>query len=237
MKPSTMQPTDSIGQFLAAQAARLNAEAEAAPAGTGYSRRINSSRWVTNPDGAMTHLRVTCEATNDEEEWCRRHDPLRGLNAEGIKAYEQLYHEAGPGDIEAKLEDRDYYKEVNAFWVPESARWEALRAAAKQPDIGKRIDDALTQIEQENPKLKGILDKRYARAQLPDGKLGELVDLVSTIGFGDNPSTARDILGQVYEYFLGMFASAEGKRGGQFYTPTSIVKTLVAILNPHSTKN
>ena len=149
-------------------------------------------------------------------------------------ADEYFYHEAGPGDIEAELEDRDYYKEVNAFWVPESARWEALRAAAKQPDIGKRIDDALTQIEQENPKLKGILDKRYARAQLPDGKLGELVDLVSTIGFGDNPSTARDILGQVYEYFLGMFASAEGKRGGQFYTPASIVKTLVAILNPHS---
>ena len=149
-------------------------------------------------------------------------------------ADEYFYHEAGPGDIEAELEDRDYYKEVNAFWVPESARWEALRAAAKQPDIGKRIDDALTVIEQENPKLKGILDKRYARAQLPDGKLGELVDLVSTIGFGDNPSTARDILGQVYEYFLGMFASAEGKRGGQFYTPASIVKTLVAILNPHS---
>lgn len=149
-------------------------------------------------------------------------------------ADEYFYPEAGPGDIEAELEDRDYYTEVNAFWVPESARWEALRAAAKQPDIGRRIDDALTLIEQENPKLKGILDKRYARAQLPDGKLGELVDLVSTIGFGDNPSNARDILGQVYEYFLGMFASAEGKRGGQFYTPASIVKTLVAILNPHS---
>ena len=116
-------------------------------------------------------------------------------------------------------------------------------------------------IEAENPKLKGILDKRYARAQLPDGKLGELVDLVSTIGFGDNPTSrvpagngdavsapqggrgslgrpgapsARDILGQVYEYFLGMFASAEGKRGGQFYTPASIVKTLVAVLSPHS---
>jgi type I restriction enzyme M protein len=147
---------------------------------------------------------------------------------------EYFYHEAQAGDIEAELEDRDYYTEVNAFWVPESARWEALRAAAKQPSIGKHIDDALTQIEAENPKLKGILDKRYARAQLPDGKLGELVDLVSTIGFGDNPSTARDVLGQVYEYFLGMFASAEGKRGGQFYTPASIVKTLVAILSPHS---
>jgi len=89
--------------------------------------------------------------------------------------------------IEGELEDRDYYREVNVFWVPESARWEALRAAAKQPDIGKRIDDALTIIEVENPKLKGILDKRYARAQLPDGKLGELVDLVSTIGFGADP--------------------------------------------------
>jgi len=139
-------------------------------------------------------------------------------------------------DLAAELEDRDYYKEVNAFWVPEAARWEALRAAAKQSDIGKRIDEALTLIELENPKLKGILDKRYARAQLPDGKLGELVDLVSTIGFGDNPSTARDVLGQVYEYFLGMFASAEGKRGGQFYTPASIVKTLVAILSPHTGK-
>jgi type I restriction enzyme M protein len=151
-------------------------------------------------------------------------------------ADEYFFHDAGPGDIEAELEDRDYYKEVNAFWVPEPARWESLRAAAKQPDIGKRIDEALTLIELENPKLKGILDKRYARAQLPDGKLGELVDLVSTIGFGDNPSTARDILGQVYEYFLGMFANAEGKRGGQFYTPASIVKTLVAVLSPHSGK-
>ena len=144
------------------------------------------------------------------------------------------FADASAEALAAELEDRDYYKEVNAFWVPEPARWETLRAAAKQTDIGKRIDDALTLVEAENPKLKGILDKRYARAQLPDGKLGELVDLVSTIGFGDNPSTARDVLGQVYEYFLGMFASAEGKRGGQFYTPASIVKTLVAILSPHS---
>ena len=149
-------------------------------------------------------------------------------------ADDYFFANATPADLEKELEDRDYYKEVNAFWVPERARWESLRAAAKQPDIGKRIDEALTLIETENAKLKGILDKRYARAQLPDGKLGELVDLVSTIGFGDNPSTARDILGQVYEYFLGMFASAEGKRGGQFYTPASIVKTLVAVLSPHS---
>ncbi|MBX3654898.1 MAG: SAM-dependent DNA methyltransferase [Ramlibacter sp.] len=138
-----------------------------------------------------------------------------------------------PALLAQELEDRDYYKEVNVFWVPEAARWEALRAAAKQPAIGKLIDDALTLVEQENPKLKGILDKRYARAQLPGGKLGELVDLVSTIGFGETAGQARDVLGQVYEYFLGQFASAEGKKGGQFYTPASIVKTLVAVLAPH----
>ncbi|MEX3924011.1 type I restriction-modification system subunit M [Paraburkholderia sp. BR10936] len=138
--------------------------------------------------------------------------------------------------IADELEDRDYYKEVNAFWVPEAARWESLRAQAKQADIGKRIDEALAAIEAENPKLKGILDKRYARAQLPDGKLGELVDLISKIGFGNDVNIARDILGQVYEYFLGQFASAEGKKGGQFYTPASIVKTLVAVLAPHHGK-
>jgi type I restriction enzyme M protein len=136
-----------------------------------------------------------------------------------------------------ELEDRDYYREVNVFWVPEAARWESLRAQAKESDIGKRIDAALSLIEGENPKLKGILDKRYARVQLPDGKLGELVDLVSTIGFSTGgdlaKNQARDLLGQVYEYFLGQFASAEGKRGGQFYTPASIVKTLVAVLAPH----
>lgn len=149
---------------------------------------------------------------------------------------EYYFADATPEELEAELEDRDYYREVNAFWVHEAARWEALRAMAKQPDIGKRIDDALALIESENPKLKGILDKRYARAQLPDGKLGELVDLVSMIGFGVDASQARDVLGQIYEYFLGQFASAEGKRGGQFYTPASIVKTLVAVLAPHSGK-
>ncbi|MBL0653006.1 type I restriction-modification system subunit M N-terminal domain-containing protein, partial [Aeromonas caviae] len=94
-------------------------------------------------------------------------------------------HDADAEFLAEELEERDYYREVNVFWVPEGARWEVLRANAKQADIGKRIDDALVLIEQENPRLKGILDKRFARAQLPDGKLGELVDLVSTIGFGD----------------------------------------------------
>ncbi|WOL30519.1 class I SAM-dependent DNA methyltransferase [Pseudomonas fragi] len=138
--------------------------------------------------------------------------------------------------LASELEERDYYKEVNVFWVPEAARWESIRANAKQVDIGKRIDEALADIEAENPQLKNILDKRYARAQLPDGKLGELVDMISIIGFSSDANKARDLLGQVYEYFLGQFASAEGKRGGQFYTPASIVKTLVAVLNPHHGK-
>lgn len=145
-------------------------------------------------------------------------------------------HDCDAELLAEELEDRDYYREVNVFWVPEAARWEALRANAKQADIGKRIDDALALIETDNPRLKGILDKRYARAPLPDGKLGELVDLISAIGFGEDQSQARDILGQVYEYFLGQFASAEGKKGGQFYTPASIVKTLVAVLDPHQGK-
>ncbi|MCD8543237.1 MAG: type I restriction-modification system subunit M [Gammaproteobacteria bacterium] len=145
-------------------------------------------------------------------------------------------HDADAESLAQELEDRDYYREVNAFWVPEAARWESLRAQAKQPDIGKLIDNALMLIEVDNPKLKGILDKRYARAQLPDGKLGELVDLISSIGFGTAGQNAKDLLGQVYEYFLGQFASSEGKKGGQFYTPASIVRTLVAVLAPHHGK-
>jgi type I restriction enzyme M protein len=148
----------------------------------------------------------------------RRAELLKRLTDENDDYY---FPDADEADLEAELEDRDYFKMVNVFWVPETARWEALRAKAKQADIGKRIDDALAAIELENPSLKGILDKRYARAPLPDGKLGELVDLISTIGFGEDQSKARDILGQVYEYFLGQFASAEGKKGGQFYIMSS----------------
>ncbi len=119
-------------------------------------------------------------------------------------AFADSKHELYLGDdsqIPALLEDRDYYTMANVFWVPESARWEAIRNQAKQPDIGKRIDDALIAIEQDNPRLKGILDKRFARTQLEDGKLGELIDLVSSIGFGGKDK-AKDVLGQVYEYFL-----------------------------------
>jgi len=136
-------------------------------------------------------------------------------------------------DINEKdLEDRDYYTQDNVFWVPESARWETLRAQGKQPDIGAIIDRAMSDIETENKSLKGKLDKRFGRTELGVGKLGELIDLISTIGFTEEQN-AGDMLGEVYEYFLGQFASAEGKKGGQFYTPRHVVKTLVAVLSPY----
>jgi type I restriction enzyme M protein len=137
-----------------------------------------------------------------------------------------------PAGHQASLEDRDYYTQENVFWVPADARWESLRARAKQPDIGQLIDKALVAIENENLPLRGKLDKRFGAAQLEPGRLGELVDLISTIGFADDQRSG-DVLGEVYEYFLGQFASAEGKKGGQFYTPAHVVKTLVAVLAPH----
>ena len=138
-----------------------------------------------------------------------------------------------PTEYEGVLEERDYYTQDNVFWVPQEARWESLRAKAKQPDIGSLVDHAMTRIENENPSLQGKLDKRFGRAQLGPGVLGELIDLISTIGFSDKYDSS-DLLGEVYEYFLGQFASAEGKKGGQFYTPSHVVKTLVAVLSPHT---
>ncbi len=135
-------------------------------------------------------------------------------------------------DRDLLCEDRDSYTMEHVFWVPANARWETIRNQAKQPSIGKYIDDALIAIEQENPALKGVLDKRFAKTQLAPGKLGELIDLISSIGFGAKDK-AKDTLGEVYEYFLGQFANAEGKRGGQFYTPASVVRVLVEVLSPH----
>jgi type I restriction enzyme M protein len=117
--------------------------------------------------------------------------------------------------------------------VPKPARWEHLRASAKQPTIGKFIDDAMVAIEKENPVLKGVLPKDYARPTLDKRSLGELIDLVGTIGLGDAENRSKDILGRVYEYFLAQFASAEGKKGGQFYTPRCVVRLLMAMLAPH----
>jgi type I restriction enzyme M protein len=141
---------------------------------------------------------------------------------------------AGEGDYEgADPEDPDEYRAENIFWVPKEARWSALQANAKQPAIGKIVDDAMVAVERDNSRLKGVLPKDYARPALDKHRLGELIDLIGTIGLGDAANRAQDILGRVYEYFLTQFASAEGKNGGQFYTPSCIVRLIVEMLAPY----
>jgi len=152
-------------------------------------------------------------------------------------------------EINTELEERDYYTEANVFWVPKVARWEFLQNQNKVvitgeieiPDgkttkkirsVGQLIDNALDAIELDNPKLKGVLNKRYTQLQIDQAKLGELIDLIATIPFTHNSLSSKDILGHVYEYFLGQFALAEGKKGGQFYTPKSIVSLIVQMMEP-----
>ena len=160
-------------------------------------------------------------------------DPEHKHYAEGVTAQ----------SIKEGLEDRDYYKAERVFWVPEKARWfgepskgiRGLQDDAKQSNIGKRIDDAMVAIEKDNPKLKNILPKDFAKRQ-PNIRLGELIDLISTIGFKEDKNHSEDTLGHVYEFFLGEFASAEGKKGGQFYTAKSIVNLIVECLEPYNGK-
>jgi type I restriction enzyme M protein len=147
-------------------------------------------------------------------------------------AFQERY-EALKKEPHADPEDRDEYSAENVFWVPKAARWPKLQASAKQPVIGKLLDEAMLAIEKENPSLKGVLAKDYARESLDKHRLGGLIDLIGTIGLGDKESRSKDILGRVYEYFLGQFAAAEGKKGGQFYTAQSVVKLLVEMIEPY----
>jgi type I restriction enzyme M protein len=133
----------------------------------------------------------------------------------------------------ADPEDPDEYRAENIFWVPPEARWAHLKAQAKQPTIGQLVDDAMAAIERDNPALKGVLPKDYARPALDKSRLGQLIDLISNIKVGDEESRTKDVLGRVYEYFLSQFASAEGKKGGEFYTPRCVVKLLVEMLEPY----
>jgi len=144
-----------------------------------------------------------------------------------------VYHIPSNTDRWIAMEDRDEYVSENVFWVPKNARWEVLQSNAKQPTIGKIIDDAMVLIEKENESLKGILPKNYARPDLDKTRLGELIDLIGTITVGGEEGTSQDVLGRVYEYFLSKFASAEGKGGGEFYTPSCVVRTLVEMIEPY----
>ncbi len=147
-------------------------------------------------------------------------------------AFEE-HHSKLQNEPGADPEDRDEYLAANIFWVPKEARWSFIQSTAKQPEMGRNIDDAMTAIERDNPSLKGVLPKDYARPALDKQRVGELIDLISTIGLGDRESRSKDILGRVYEYFLSQFASAEGKKGGQFYTPQCVVRLLVEMLSPY----
>ena len=155
-----------------------------------------------------------------------RREDLSRAEAEGFK----------PEQIERLIEDRDEYTKQNVFWVPISARWSVIQASAKQPEVGETIDKAMDLIERENPKLKGVLPRDYGRGALDKGRLGQLVDIIASIGMTETDEHGSDdVLGRVYEYFLGQFAGKEtGKDAGAFYTPRSVVKTLVEMLEPYA---
>ena len=133
----------------------------------------------------------------------------------------------------ADPEDPDEYRAENIFWVPPEARWTHLKAQARQPTVGQLVDDAMAGIERDNPALKDVLPKDYARPALDKQRLGQLIDMISNIKVGDEEARSKDVLGRVYEYFLSQFASAEGKKGGEFYTPRCVVKLLVEMLEPY----
>ncbi|MBX3109941.1 MAG: SAM-dependent DNA methyltransferase [Fimbriimonadaceae bacterium] len=156
------------------------------------------------------------------------------VTAETRKGYDGAAPEATlPQWVRETLDDRDEYLAEHVFYVPEVARWEFVQAQAKQPTIGKSVDEAMLAIEKENPRLRGVLPKDYAREQLDKRRLGELVDLIGSIQLGDRENRSKDVLGRVYEYFLGQFASSEGKKGGEYFTPQAVVRILVEMLEPH----
>src|SRR3989339_782507 len=151
-------------------------------------------------------------------------------------AFEELHDKlkSGKGEYKgADPEDKDEYKAENVFFVPPTARWSFLKSHAKQPTIGKTVDESMDAIERENPSLRDVLPKVFARGNLDPTNLGGLIDLVSNIALGDAKARSADLLGHVFEYFLGEFALAEGKKGGQFYTPRSVVELLVEMLEPY----
>ena len=146
-------------------------------------------------------------------------------------SFQELYDRLAQ-DSFSDPEDRDEYIAQNCFFVPKEARWAQLQAKAKLPEIGVFIDDAMTSIEKENRELKNVLPKVYGKANLDKASLGQLIDVISNIELQAHGEDTKDLLGRVYEYFLGEFASAEGKKGGQFYTPKSIVRLMVEMIEP-----
>lgn len=168
-----------------------------------------------------------------EDAFEERRDELRAAVSNPDSDYYVAKEADRDDELADLLEDRDEYAAENVFWVPPGARWTHIREQAKQPTIGKLLDDAMDAIERDNASLKGVLPKVYALPNLDKHNLGKLIDLVSGIGLGTKEHQSRDTLGRVYEYFLSKFASAEGRGGGEFYTPTSVVRLLVEMLEPY----
>jgi type I restriction enzyme M protein len=156
------------------------------------------------------------------------------FEARRVKLAEELKADGIEGkQAETLLESRDEYTAEAVFWVPPEARWSNIQNQGKQPNIAKLIDDAMYAIERDNAKLKGKLPRDYARRGIPPERLGSLIDQIASIAIGTDEARAKDILGRVYEYFLGKFAAAEGKLGGEFFTPRSIVRLLVEMIEPY----
>ena len=187
-------------------------------------------------------------STSHEAEYWRMADALRGsMDAAEYKhvvlgliflkyisdAFEERHAEVLAEWGEEAAEDRDEYIAENIFWVPPEARWQYLKNQTRQPTIGRLIDDAMVSIERDNPALRDVLPKDYARPALDKTRLGQVVDMVSNIRVGGAEARATDVLGNVYEYFLEQFALAEGRKGGEFYTPRSVVRLLVEMLQPY----
>ena len=196
-----------------------------------------------------TQSNANSATTGYEAELWRMADALRGsMDAAEYKhvvlgliflkyisdAFEEVYAELeAEGGQGADPEDPDEYRAQNIFWVPVEARWPQLQAQARQSTVGQAVDNAMIGIERDNPVLKDVLPKDYARSSLDKQRLGQIIDLISNIQVGDQEARSKDVLGRVYEYFLSQFASAEGKKGGEFYTPRSVVKLLVEMLEPY----
>ena len=208
--------------------------------------RVRKNR-TTSTSG--TKLADDGATTGYEAELWRMEDTLRGsMDAAEYKhvvlgliflkyisdAFEEMHDRLGAERVQgADPEDPDEYRATNIFWVPPEARWTHLKTQARQPTIGQLVDDAMAGIERDNRGLKDVLPKDYARQALDKQRLGQLIDMVSNIKVGDEDARSRDVLGRVYEYFLSQFASAEGKKGGEFYTPRCVVKLLVEMLEPY----
>ena len=202
----------------------------------GRTRRRSASR--TRPNGAtvgyeaqLWQMADALRGSMDAAEY--KHVVLGLIFLKYISDAFEEYRAQLEQEAYADPEDRDEYRAKNIFWVPREARWERLKHAARQPTIGRVVDEAMEAIERDNPSLKGVLPKDYGRPSLDKRRLGQLIDMVTNISIGQAENRSKDVLGRVYEYFLGQFASAEGKKGGEFYTPRCVVRLLVEMLAPY----